>query len=56
MELDKALLEDELDYSRIVDVIKGTKDGQGIKFLPRKLNEVVKGLQIWLEEFTETGK
>ena len=49
LELDKALLEDELDYSRIVDVIKGTKDGQGIKFLPRKLSEGVKCLQIWLE-------
>ena len=35
--LDKALLEDELDSSHIVDVIKGTKLRQGLKFLPQKL-------------------
>ena len=52
MELDKALLEDELDSSRIVDVIKGTKVGQGLKFLPQKLNDLVKSLQIWSEEHT----
>ena len=56
LELDKVLLGDELDSSRIVDVIKGTKVGQGFKFLPRKLNELVKSLQIWLEELTETGR
>ena len=49
LELDKAVLEDELGSSRIVDVTKkGTKVGQGLKFLPRKLNDLVKGL--WLEE------
>ena len=42
LELDKTLLEDELESSRIVDIIKGTKVGQGIKFLPRKLNDLVK--------------
>ena len=56
LELDKALLEDELDSSRIVDIIRGTKVGQGLKFLPRKLNDLVKSLQIWLEQLTETGR
>ena len=49
LESDKALLEDELDSSRIVDVIKGTKVGRGLKFIPRKLNDLVNSLQIWLE-------
>ena len=49
LELNKTVLEDELDSSRIVDVIKGTKVGQGLKFLPRKLNDLVKSLQIWLK-------
>ena len=41
LELNKALLEDELHPSRIVDIIKGRKVGQGLKFLPRKLNDLV---------------
>ena len=45
-----------LDSSRIVDVIKGSKVGQGLKFLPRKLKDLVKCLQIWLEKLTETGR
>ena len=49
LELDKALLEDELDFLRIFGVIKGTKVGQGLKFLPRKLNDLVKSLQTWLK-------
>ena len=49
LELDKALLEVELSSSRIVDVIKGTKVWQGLKFLPRKLNDLAKCLQIWLK-------
>ena len=56
LELDKALLEHELDSSRIVDIIKGTKVGQGLKFLLRKLNDLVKSLQGLLEELGETGK
>ena len=34
LELDKALLEDELDSSCIVDFIKGMIVGKGLKFLP----------------------
>ena len=43
-----ALLE-EFNYSRLVDVIKGTKIVQGLKFLPRKLADLTKNFQIWLE-------
>ena len=28
------------------------KVGHGIRFLPRKLTDLVKSLQIWIEEFT----
>ena len=39
-----------------MDVIKDTKIGQGLKFLPQKLADLTKNLQIWLEEFVDTGK
>ena len=42
LELDNAAR--QLDSSRIFDIIKVTTVGQGIKFLPRKLNGLVKGL------------
>ena len=44
LELAKALLNDDLDSSRVAQVIKNTKVGQGLKFLPRKLNDLT-GLQ-----------
>ena len=50
--LEEALQEDVLDSSRIVDVIKGTKVGQGLKFLPRKLNDPLNSLQICLEDLS----
>ena len=56
MKLSDALLEEEINSSRLVDVIKDTKIGQGLKFLPRKLADQAKNLQIWLEELVETGK
>ena len=37
-------------------VIKNAKVGQGLKFLPRKLNALVKSLQVLLEELAEAGK
>ena len=55
LELDKALLKEELGSSRIFDVIKVTKVGHEPKFLPRKLNGLMKSLQVWLEELTKTG-
>ena len=42
LEVNKALLEDELVSSRTIDVIKGTKVERG---LSRKLNELVKRLE-----------
>ena len=38
-----------------MDVIKDTKIGQGLKYLPRKLSDLVKGLHDLLEELAETG-
>ena len=54
LEHDKVLVEDELDSSRILNVIKGTKVGQGLNILPRNLNDLVKSLQFWLDDFVET--
>ena len=45
---------DDLTSSRLADIIKETKIGQGIKFLPRKLNDLTKHLQIWLEELAKS--
>ena len=36
--------------------MKNTKVGQGLKFLPRKLNDLLKSLQVLLVELAETGK
>ena len=44
--LAKALLEEELDSSRIVAVIKDTMIGHGLKFLPQNLSDLQKHLQI----------
>ena len=51
LELAKVLQNDDFYSSRIV--IKNTKVGQGLKFLPRKLNDLVTSLQVLLEELTE---
>ena len=53
LELAEALQNDDLYSSR---VIKNTKVRQGLKFLPRKLNDLVKRLQVLLEELTESGE
>ena len=45
---------DELTSSRLADIIKETKIGQGIKILPRKLSDLTKQLQIWLEELAKS--
>ena len=44
--LGKALLEEELDSSRIVAVIKDTMIVHGLKFLPQNLTDLQKHLQI----------
>ena len=50
------MLENSFDLPAIALIIKDTKIGQGINFLPRKMNDLVKYLQLTLEELTETGK
>ena len=45
---------DELTSSRLADIIKETKIGQGIKFLPRKLSDLTKHLQICLKELAKS--
>ena len=56
LKLADALLEEEFNSSRLVDVIKETKIDQDLKFLPRKLPDITKNLQIWLAELVDTGK
>ena len=55
LELAEAQQNDNL-YSSWVGVIKNTKVGQGLKFLPRKLNDLVKSLKVLVEELDETGQ
>ena len=55
LELATSLQNDHLDSSRVAEV-KNTKVGQGLKFLSRKLTDLVKSLQVLLEELAETGK
>ena len=50
------MLEKSFDLPAIALIIKDTKIGQGINFLPRKMNDLVKYLQLTLEELAETGK
>ena len=48
-----AKLED-LDLPTVALIIKDTKIGQGLKFLPTKMNDLVKSLQTLLTELFET--
>ena len=48
-------LEDTFDLPAVTLVIKDTKIGQGLKFLPRKMTDLVKSLQRLLTELVETG-
>ena len=47
---------EELDSSKLIDVIKESKIGKRLRFLPRKLSDLINNLQIWLGELTETGR
>ena len=40
----------------IAVVIKETKVGRGLKFLPTAIGDLRKNLKMWLEELAETGK
>ena len=44
------------DFPEITIVIKETKIGQGLKFLPQTLTDLTNNLQTWLEELVETRK
>ena len=50
-----AKLEETFDLPAVALVVKDTKIGQGLKFLPRKMTDLVKSLQTLLTEFVETG-
>ena len=56
LKLEDVLLEEEFNSSRLVYVIKYTKIGEGLKFLPRKLANQTKHLQIWLEDLAGMGR
>ena len=45
-----------LDQPTVVEVIKETKIGQGLKFLPRRIGHFKKMLQSLLDELVDTGK
>ena len=45
---------DDLTSSRLIGIIKDTKIGRGLKFLPRKITDLTKNLHVWLEELAET--
>ena len=46
---------DELDIEQLTDVIRESKLGQGMNFLPRKTDELIDTLREWIEEFVENG-
>ena len=47
---------EQIDLPTIALGIKDTKDGQGLKFLPRKLTDLKQQLKIWLKDLVETGR
>ena len=46
---------DKIDIKQLTEVIKETKIGQGMNFLPRKTDELLDTLWKWIQEFIETG-
>ena len=50
------ILREGKDLKKIADVIKSSKIGNGINFLPTKTTNLVDTLQMWLTELAETGK
>ena len=47
--------EDFTDLEEVADIVKDTKVGQGLKFLPRTLDALHKSCQLLQKEFGETG-
>ena len=50
-----AIIQDDKDLHEIADVIKNTKIGRGIHFLPRKIEDLKMSLAKSLEELVDTG-
>ena len=46
---------ENINLSPVADVIKDTKVGKGINFLPRTIVDLTKTLPLLLSELTETG-
>ena len=44
---------DEIDIKQLTDVIRETKIGQGMNFLPRKTGDLNDSLREWMQEFVE---
>ena len=50
------ILRESKDLEKIANVIKSSKIGNGISFLPTKINDLTDTLQTGLVELAETGK
>ena len=46
---------DEIDIEQLTDVIRETKIGQGIDFLPCKTDQLIDTLGEWIKELAEKG-
>ena len=46
---------DAIDIKQLTDVIRETKIGQGMNFLPRKTGQLLDNLREWMQEFLENG-
>ena len=44
-----------LDMNKLIHVIKETKIGRGLDFMPRKTNDLFDQLKVWLSEFVNEG-
>ena len=48
------ILQEGKDLEKIANVIKSSKIGNGLKFLPSKNKDLTDNLQMWLAELVET--
>ena len=46
---------DAMDIKKLTNIIRETKIGRGINFLPRKTDVLIDTLQQWLQELVENG-
>ena len=45
----------DLTMNKLIPVIKETKIGRGLDFMPRKTSELLNQLKLWVSEFAEKG-